>query len=405
MINRLFFVLIFLATLTGSGFAQSPARMSIDDHSLEVVRAGSGPYTLIFESGFGTDYKVWGQVASEMAKEQTVVLYSRAGTGQSDPVKDPGPERAVADLAGLVEKAGLRGPFILVGHSYGAFVIRGFAASHPDQVRGMVFVDPAHEQLMKELARVSPEKAARDQEIQQGFVPERFRVENEQINRIFETGRLPDFGKLPDVPVMVLTSVQERPRPELFLHEPEGIAVWRQLHTRFFSQFSSGAHWVTPNSGHNIHREEPQLVAGAIRQVIRLADQAKQRQEHARKAGVLTAALEQAAAVRNSRRAEELVSGGAKASGLAERDLNSIAYSCLNDPRLREPAVLLLKYNTLAYPASANAFDSYGEGLLALGRTGPARAQFLKAIELAEASHDEATLRNSRMNLEKIKSP
>ncbi|HEY0895227.1 MAG TPA: alpha/beta hydrolase, partial [Sphingobacteriaceae bacterium] len=317
--TRLYAVILFLFFGTLFVQAQSPVRVNLGDHSLEMISAGSGPYTIIFESGFGSDYKVWGRVAAELLKEHAVVLYSRAGTGQSDPVGDPGLESAVADLSALVRQAGLHGPLILVGHSYGAFVIRGFAASHPDQVKGMVFVDPAHEQLMIELSRLDPLKTARDQETQSRFTPEPYRKENDRINRIFEAGRLPDFGKLPDVPAMILTSVQKRPNPELFLHEPRGVAVWRRLHAEFFSRFSSGAHWVTPNSGHHIQRDEPLLVIRAIREVIQLAEQEKQRQEHALKVDGLNRVLKNAAAVQDSARAEKLVFDGSVASELTER--------------------------------------------------------------------------------------
>ena len=77
------------------------------------------------------------------------------------------------------------------------------------------------------------------------------------------------------MPVVVLTSVQRREQPQLFLETPAAVDVWRDLHARFFRGFRRGSHVVTPDSGHNIHQEQPQLVVAAIAQVIAAADTAR----------------------------------------------------------------------------------------------------------------------------------
>lgn len=403
--NRKLLSLLFYICGVAATYAQSPKMINVGDHSLEMIKAGSGPYTVIFESGFGTDYRVWGNVASEVMKNQTVVLYSRAGVGKSEANPKPQSlENAVADLSALIKNAGLKPPFILAGHSYGAFLIRAYAALHPEQVKGLVFVDPAHEKLMQELRKADPAKAQKDVELQNSFIPERFKKENELINAIFDKGVLPSFGTLPSVPAAVLTSVQKRSTPELFLHEPTGVEIWRKLQTSFFSQFNSGVHFVTPNSGHNIHREEPFLVVNAINQVIQLAEKEQQKKEFEASERQLSIALEEASRIQKSdpAKAEKLAFEGLKLSGFNERTINTIAYRLLNDPAWQIVALAVFKYNTVTYPKSANAFDSYGEALMKQGNIPLAKAQFLKAIELAEAASDQATLNNSRNNLKKI---
>lgn len=406
MIERTFLLLFFLGNLALAQ-AQQTKMINVGDHSLEMIQAGAGDYTIIFESGFGSNYKVWGNVASEVMSTNQVMLYSRAGTGKSQP--NPQPQTlaaAVQDLSMLIEQAHLKPPFILVGHSYGAFIMRAYAAQHPDQVKGMVFVDPAHEKMLQRLKKVNPAKAAKDIELQNSFVPDKFKQENELINKIFESGALPEFGELPQVPVVVLTSVQQREKPELFLHEPEGVKVWRSLHAEFFSQFTSGAHLVTAVSGHNIHREEPELVVNAINQVVQAAIKEKSRQEHQAKVMALEAAFGQAAAYLKQRKelkAEAVVFDGLKASGFDERTLNTIAYQQLQNPAsVVAVSLLVFKYNTVTYAASANAFDSYGEALMQHGKLKQAAEQFNKAIELATAANDDATLKTSKSNLEKL---
>ncbi|WP_299759412.1 alpha/beta hydrolase [uncultured Pontibacter sp.] len=388
--------------------AQSTNLVSVGDHSLEMIQAGEGDYTVIFESGFGTDYKVWGNVAMEVMKTNKVLLYSRAGTGKSEPnPKLQTLEQAVTSLATLLDKANAQPPYILVGHSYGGFIIRGYAAQNPDKVKGLVFVDPAHEQLMQELKKANPAKALKDTEAQNSFVPAQFKAENDYINQLFEKGALPYFGTLPAVPAVVLTSVQKRAKPELFLHEPQGIQIWRKLHADLFSQFTDGAHHVTTRSGHNIHRSEPELVVQAIKQVITLAEKAKAEQTHALKMQQLETSLQEAEKQLKGKKAkngEMLVFAALKDAGFDENTVNSIGYQYLKNPAAIPLAVAILKYNTLAHTTSANAFDSYGEALLAQGQIEPARTQFLKAIELATLTDNQATIRNSKANIDKIES-
>ncbi|WP_181163615.1 alpha/beta fold hydrolase [Pontibacter mangrovi] len=405
MPKRIFLLLFFLGILALAQ-AQQTQMLNVGGHSLEMIQAGTGDYTIIFESGFGSDCKVWGNVASEVMQTNQVLLYSRAGTGKSEPNPQPQTlEAAVQDLSNLIKRANLKPPFILVGHSYGAFIIRAYAAQHPKQVKGLVFVDPAHEKMMLELKKVNPAKAVRDIELQNSFVPDEFKQENELINQIFEAGTLPEFGELPQVPAVVLTSVQQRAKPELFLHEPEGVAVWRNLHAEFFSQFTNGAHIVTTASGHNIHRQEPELVIQAINQVVQAAKKEKGRQEHEVKVKALEAAFAQAAAYlkqQKEQKAEDVVFDALKVSGFDERTINTMAYQQLSNPATIDMSLLLFKYNTVTYAASANAFDSYGEALMQQGKLKQAAQQFNKAIELATAAHDDAMLETSKSNLEKL---
>ncbi|RIJ37366.1 alpha/beta fold hydrolase [Pontibacter oryzae] len=391
----------------GAAHAQQTQMIQVGDHALETVQGGEGEYTVVFEAGFGSDYKVWGKVASEIAVANKVLLYSRAGCGNSGKSANPQTlEQAVQDLSMLLEKANINTPLILVGHSYGAFIIRQYAALNKDKVKGMVFVDPAHERLMQELKKVDYAKAMNDVALQRSFMPERFKEENELINQLFEKAALPDAGLLPEVPVAVLTSVQQHAKPELFLHEPQGVEVWRRLHNEFFAQFANGAHILTSRSGHNIHKEEPELVVNAIQQVIQSATKERQRQAYQAKVTELQSKLHTAAAYvkkGQQQKAEELVFEALAATGFDEKTINAIGYQQLGNATDMPVAVLIFKYNAIQYASSANAYDSYGEALMSHGKLKSAKAQFEKAIALATLNKDTATLKSSENNLAKLK--
>ena len=49
----------------------------------------------------------------------------------------------------MVDRTALGRPVVLVGHSFGAFIVRAYAARRPDHVAGLLLVDPAVEWLQK----------------------------------------------------------------------------------------------------------------------------------------------------------------------------------------------------------------------------------------------------------------
>jgi pimeloyl-ACP methyl ester carboxylesterase len=86
-----------------------------------------------------------------VAEFTTACAYDRAGFGWSDAGPMPRTaERLAAELHTLLEAAAIPPPYILVCHSFGGLTIRAYAASHPGNVAGFVFVDPAHPEEWRE---------------------------------------------------------------------------------------------------------------------------------------------------------------------------------------------------------------------------------------------------------------
>jgi len=116
--------------------------VDIGGRSLYLDCRGSGSPTVILESGLTGDASSWGFVLPKVEERTRVCAYDRAGLGRSDPepaVRSVG--EAVADLRRALDVAGERGPFVLVGHSYGGVLVRVFAGQAHDEVRGVVLVD------------------------------------------------------------------------------------------------------------------------------------------------------------------------------------------------------------------------------------------------------------------------
>lgn len=153
---RLCFLLI-AALLTGASRSAAPetARAYIGPHDrvevapgrrINLFCMGSGSRTILFDAG-GSDWSViWALVQPEVARTTRACAYDRAGLGYSDPAVLPRSPVAIAqDLHALIRAADLPRPLILVGHSLGGFNVKLYAALYPEDVAGMVLVDPAEE--------------------------------------------------------------------------------------------------------------------------------------------------------------------------------------------------------------------------------------------------------------------
>jgi len=105
-------------------------------------RARPGQPTVILEPGIGAFSVEWSLVQPRVAGFARVCSYDRAGSGWSEWGPHPRTLRQIVyELHTLLERAGERGPFVLVGASYGGWVVRAYQRSWPNEVAGLVLVD------------------------------------------------------------------------------------------------------------------------------------------------------------------------------------------------------------------------------------------------------------------------
>jgi pimeloyl-ACP methyl ester carboxylesterase len=132
-----------VSAATGSGAAaRSGQLVNVGGHRLYIECTGSGSPTVVLQSGLGESSSYWGLIAPAVAASTTVCVYDRAGHGRSDEAAGPQDGIVLAtDLHTLLERAGVVGPYVLVGHSSGGPYVRVFAERYPEQVAGMVLLD------------------------------------------------------------------------------------------------------------------------------------------------------------------------------------------------------------------------------------------------------------------------
>lgn len=116
--------------------------VNVEGYKMHIYCMGEGSPTIILDHvGDGSSVD-WALIQPKLAEHTRVCAYDRAGFGWSD--YNPAPrtlEQQVHELHGLLQGANEHGPFVLVGHSYGARVSRVYAAKYPDEVAGMVLMD------------------------------------------------------------------------------------------------------------------------------------------------------------------------------------------------------------------------------------------------------------------------
>jgi len=99
--------------------------------------SGQGSPTVILESGSGGPSVDWLMVQPEVAKFSRVCSYDRAGYGWSDSGPEPRSSVQIAhELKQLMQAAGEKGPYVLVGHSMGGYDIRVYTGQYPSDVAG-----------------------------------------------------------------------------------------------------------------------------------------------------------------------------------------------------------------------------------------------------------------------------
>lgn len=139
----------WLASLRDTRAYPPPGELvDLGDYRLHLFCMGEGSPTVILDAlGDGTSAH-WGWVQPIVAEQTRVCAYDRAGKGWSEAGPTPRDGRTIAqELHTLLANAQIEGPVVVVGHSFGGLIGRIYADLYPQQVAGMVLVDPGLPEL------------------------------------------------------------------------------------------------------------------------------------------------------------------------------------------------------------------------------------------------------------------
>lgn len=161
--------LALLLVLVAAGAAYQAHGLAVDARrypapgwmidGFHVSVAGSGMPPVVLEAGIGATSLSWGLIESEIAKTAQVISYDRAGLGWSDTI-DTSREicTLVDEMRTVLDKVRIGNPRVVVGHSFGGLIALAYAARFPEEVAGMVLIDPPG---IEEWAQASPAHLSR----------------------------------------------------------------------------------------------------------------------------------------------------------------------------------------------------------------------------------------------------
>ena len=128
-----------------------------DGRAMNIYCIGRGTPTVLLDAGLGDSAVIWRKVHSRLAEHTQVCAFDRAGYGFSDPGPLPRDAAHIAqDTKAMLEAAGLKPPYVLVGHSLGGLNVRYYADLHLSEIAGMVLVEPATEHQDQRIGRALP---------------------------------------------------------------------------------------------------------------------------------------------------------------------------------------------------------------------------------------------------------
>jgi pimeloyl-ACP methyl ester carboxylesterase len=229
---------------------------------------GSGNPTVVLDAGPGYTSQTWAEVVPGAAYYSRVCAYDRAGLGQSSlGTKPRTSERMATELHALLIKANIPGPYILVSHSTSNWISRIFASQYPDEVAGMVFVSPYHEDMisgMESILALYPED----------LIKFRQNVANQVEGQSLEdwnasAKQVRAAGKLDGIPLILLArsnfNLPDTP------YRDQVIEMLRDQDQQLLELSSKDLYQIVPNTGLFIQEQRPQAVIEAIRQLVEMS--------------------------------------------------------------------------------------------------------------------------------------
>jgi pimeloyl-ACP methyl ester carboxylesterase len=299
-----------------------PGRLiDIGGSCLHLLESGDAEPPVIFESGISATCLNWTEVRGQVARFAQASAYDRAWLGWSDPANSPRTTlNIIEELHALLNAADVPAPYILVGHSFGGILVRAYAARYPEQVAGLILVDPLS---AREWLDISPAQARMlrlgVQLARRGAILARLGVVRASLALLMTGGRLVpkvvaklSSGRGESVISRLVGEVSKMPpetwpmvrahwcQPKSFqglakyleslpasaaeanlLAEPRNIPVFvlsaanstaEQMLEReeLAGRSPHGKHIIAAKSGHWIQLDEPELVAQAVREMIAL---------------------------------------------------------------------------------------------------------------------------------------
>jgi pimeloyl-ACP methyl ester carboxylesterase len=266
----------------------APGKMvTVGNHQLHLICTGKGSPTVVLEMGIGTDWISWRPVSERLAQFHQVCVYDRAGYAWSEP--GPMPRTALQDaneLHAMLANAPVAGPYLLVAHSFGAYIARMYASRFADTLSGIVMVDPIQEEDGHNpipgprgvLALLPPVGLDRLKRLYRGAdaLPADLKSEPEAYqNRFLFASSLiqlkyerNEFDSLPVTEQELAAAVFPADLPLTVITAGRDPERWKRQE-RLVRLSHAGVHVQAEQSGHSVQQFQPELIVKAVEEMAR----------------------------------------------------------------------------------------------------------------------------------------
>jgi pimeloyl-ACP methyl ester carboxylesterase len=195
--------------------------VSIDGQKFFIKELGAGDITVIFENGMSDSLEAWWAIPN-----------------------------MVLELTSILKHENINPPYILVGHSLGGYITRYFSSQFPDDVKGLLLLDPAPEAFWESMSKRKLKKYI------------------EGGNEWYRTKHAPKYWKewhqfIPNMVYMKNLNISKN-LPIILVSATE--SNWYKYHERIIAGFKNARH-VELAGGHYIHMNHPDLIVGYIKEL------------------------------------------------------------------------------------------------------------------------------------------
>jgi pimeloyl-ACP methyl ester carboxylesterase len=257
-----------LAVACGSSYNPESTLVDVGGHRLNIRCSGEGFPAVILGSGLASSNHDWGPVEERVSEFTQVCSYDRAGLGESDATDGvPTAQTASDNLHALLSGAGIDGPVVLVGHSYGGLVAQLYAAQHPENTAALVLVDSLEQNNLLRAGEILGEQAMA------AFLAAT-QANPEGVDVVASLHQVKSAGDLGDLPLTVITAGVPDLPPFIDGDIREQLAgSWLESQQDLVRLSPAGVHVIAEESGHCVQCDQPKLVADSIlRDVARSRD-------------------------------------------------------------------------------------------------------------------------------------
>ena len=236
--------------------------IAVAGHKLHFVITKGAEPTILLEAGGGANASQWKKVQQEIAKHAnvTIISYNRTGYGQSELVDAPYDlKEEVRNLHTCLEALGVN-KIILVSHSYGAFLSQGYQFLYPENIKGIILVDPNNIRFVDSIGfkilmtmpfdTTKPLSISQKADVRQ----------NVAFKKTVETLRGMPFSK--KMPITVISAGKD------WWPFPKWNHWWKDSHQGFVSESQNRKLIIAERSAHNIPEESPEVIVNAIMEML-----------------------------------------------------------------------------------------------------------------------------------------